>query len=197
MATKAAKIAVAAGAGAILYFLFSGKKASAAQVPSGSKTPGPGTGTKTPGPGTPTPPAAPKQYVYKIAGSSSDMAPFALTQAWVGQQTTARLDELVAANPNDLRHGYLVTMEYVADDGRRVSQTLAGAQEGQYGSVSVNPGTPNGQYPNNPIAGTTGYWNRQASLPTLLPWNKGQLVKIPTSWGAPPASLVGNTTQVG
>jgi hypothetical protein len=123
--------------------------------------------------------------------------PLGLTKAWTTEATTARMIELSDANPT-LQRTQQTPVVYIAatmagmpvnGEKNRVYSTAYRAS-GIPVEAQVTSSTPSGGYPNNPIPGSTGKWyNAGATSDTLYPWQIGQTVHIPESWGDPPAGV--------
>lgn len=157
----------------------------------------------TPGPEVPPSPqpapapASPKTYAYTIQSGDT---PLGLAQAWTGQQTSVQLNALSDSNPK-LQRMEMTRVRYFThgtDPSGQLSQTgissYATLPAGQpAGPVPLTPSSASGQnYPNNPVDGQFGEWDEDGPhMPVLSPWNPGQVVQIPASWGDPPASLTG------
>lgn len=142
-------------------------------------------------------PAKVKSWTYTIVAGDT---PLALAKSWTGQDSLDKLRELSDANP-DLQRMEQTRVRYftrgsdvsgdLASTGITSFATLPAGQPA--GPVPLTPSSSSGtSYPNNPVDGSFGQWVEDGPhYPVLSPWNPGQIVKIPASWGDPQSSLTG------
>jgi hypothetical protein len=138
----------------------------------------------------------PTSYTYHIEGdTSTDSTPAALIVAWTSKSPAMDLmNALADANPSLQRVVVYDNVVYYPDPSSGVSGSMAGQRvtlpSGQSPNRSVGANDPAGTtFPNNAMPGFPGHWQSTGNqTPTLSPWQGGQTVTIPASWGPPQSS---------